>query len=47
MSIDRRSLLTHTAGASPTAVMPGFATLFHCHQQLHMDFGFTAMINYA
>ena len=22
-------------------------TLFHCHQQLHMDFGFMAMINYA
>jgi FtsP/CotA-like multicopper oxidase with cupredoxin domain len=25
---------------------PGL-TLFHCHQQLHMDFGFMAMINYA
>jgi FtsP/CotA-like multicopper oxidase with cupredoxin domain len=22
-------------------------TLFHCHQQLHMDFGFMAMFNYA
>jgi FtsP/CotA-like multicopper oxidase with cupredoxin domain len=22
-------------------------TLFHCHQQLHMDFGFMAVINYA
>jgi FtsP/CotA-like multicopper oxidase with cupredoxin domain len=22
-------------------------TLFHCHQQLHMDFGFMAIINYA
>ncbi|MGB6731771.1 MAG: multicopper oxidase domain-containing protein [Xanthobacteraceae bacterium] len=22
-------------------------TLFHCHQQLHMDFGFMAMLNYA
>jgi FtsP/CotA-like multicopper oxidase with cupredoxin domain len=22
-------------------------TLFHCHQQLHMDFGFMAMVNYA
>ena len=21
-------------------------TLFHCHQQLHMDFGFMAMVNY-
>jgi FtsP/CotA-like multicopper oxidase with cupredoxin domain len=25
---------------------PG-ATLFHCHQQLHMDFGFMALFNYA
>jgi FtsP/CotA-like multicopper oxidase with cupredoxin domain len=23
------------------------ASLFHCHQQLHMDFGFMAMFNYA
>lgn len=22
-------------------------SLFHCHQQLHMDFGFMAMVNYA
>jgi len=22
-------------------------TLFHCHQQLHMDFGFMALFNYA
>lgn len=22
-------------------------TLFHCHQQLHMDFGFMAMVNYV
>ena len=22
-------------------------TLFHCHRQLHMDFGFMAMVNYA
>ncbi|MGH6812879.1 MAG: multicopper oxidase family protein [Methylocella sp.] len=22
-------------------------TLFHCHQQLHMDFGFMALVNYA
>jgi FtsP/CotA-like multicopper oxidase with cupredoxin domain len=28
------------------AADPG-PTLFHCHQQLHMDFGFMAMINYA
>jgi len=26
--------------------MPGL-TLFHCHRQLHMDFGFTALFNYA
>ena len=25
---------------------PG-TTLFHCHQQLHMDFGFMALIHYA
>jgi FtsP/CotA-like multicopper oxidase with cupredoxin domain len=25
---------------------PG-ATLFHCHQQLHMDFGFMALFDYA
>jgi FtsP/CotA-like multicopper oxidase with cupredoxin domain len=22
-------------------------TLFHCHQQLHMDFGFMALFNFA
>jgi len=25
---------------------PG-ATLFHCHQKLHMDFGFRALLRYA
>ncbi len=25
---------------------PGL-TLFHCHQQLHMDFGFMALLRYA
>jgi FtsP/CotA-like multicopper oxidase with cupredoxin domain len=25
---------------------PGL-TLFHCHQQLHMDFGFMFLVNYA
>jgi FtsP/CotA-like multicopper oxidase with cupredoxin domain len=25
---------------------PGM-TLFHCHQQLHMDFGFMALFDYA
>jgi FtsP/CotA-like multicopper oxidase with cupredoxin domain len=29
-----------------TADDPGM-TLFHCHQQLHMDFGFMALFNYA
>jgi FtsP/CotA-like multicopper oxidase with cupredoxin domain len=29
-----------------TANNPGL-TLFHCHQQLHMDFGFMALIEYA
>src|ERR1700721_1552012 len=29
-----------------TADNPG-NTLFHCHQQLHMDFGFMALLKYA
>jgi FtsP/CotA-like multicopper oxidase with cupredoxin domain len=29
-----------------TADNPGL-TLFHCHQQLHMDFGFMALFDYA
>jgi FtsP/CotA-like multicopper oxidase with cupredoxin domain len=29
-----------------TADNPGL-TLFHCHQQLHMDFGFMALMEYA
>jgi len=29
-----------------TANNPG-NTLFHCHQQLHMDFGFMALMKYA
>jgi FtsP/CotA-like multicopper oxidase with cupredoxin domain len=28
-----------------TADNPGL-TLFHCHQQLHMDFGFMALFDY-
>jgi FtsP/CotA-like multicopper oxidase with cupredoxin domain len=28
------------------AIYPG-PTLFHCHQQFHMDFGFMAMMRYA
>ena len=29
-----------------TADNPG-NTLFHCHQQLHMDFGFMALLKYV
>jgi FtsP/CotA-like multicopper oxidase with cupredoxin domain len=29
-----------------TADNPG-RTLFHCHQQLHMDFGFMALFDYV
>jgi FtsP/CotA-like multicopper oxidase with cupredoxin domain len=29
-----------------TADNPG-RTLFHCHQQLHMDFGFMCLFDYA
>jgi FtsP/CotA-like multicopper oxidase with cupredoxin domain len=29
-----------------TADDPGL-TLFHCHQQLHMDFGFMCLFDYA
>jgi FtsP/CotA-like multicopper oxidase with cupredoxin domain len=29
-----------------TADNPG-PTLFHCHQQLHMDFGFMTMVEYT
>jgi FtsP/CotA-like multicopper oxidase with cupredoxin domain len=29
-----------------TANNPGL-TLFHCHQQLHMDFGVMSMFDYA
>ena len=29
-----------------TANNPGL-TLFHCHQQVHMDFGFMALFEYA
>jgi FtsP/CotA-like multicopper oxidase with cupredoxin domain len=30
--------------SSPTNPGP---TLFHCHQQVHMDFGFMALFGYA
>jgi FtsP/CotA-like multicopper oxidase with cupredoxin domain len=29
-----------------TADNPGL-TLFHCHQQLHMDFGFMTLFDYS
>ena len=32
--------------AEPLANNPG-DTLFHCHQQLHMDFGFMTLLQYA
>ncbi len=34
------------AGINFVADNPGM-TLFHCHQQLHMDFGFMALFDYA
>jgi FtsP/CotA-like multicopper oxidase with cupredoxin domain len=36
----------NTVEAELIANNPG-ATLFHCHQQLHMDFGFMALMQYA
>jgi hypothetical protein len=52
MTVDRRSLLKRAAalpltGAVSRRAFAGDATLFHCHQQLHMDFGFMALLNYA
>jgi hypothetical protein len=52
MTVDRRSLLKCAAalpltGAVSRLAFAGEATLFHCHQQLHTDFGFTALFNYA
>ena len=35
-----------TVEADFTADNPG-RTLFHCHQQLHMDFGFMTIIKYT
>ncbi|MGC2828034.1 MAG: multicopper oxidase domain-containing protein, partial [Candidatus Acidiferrum sp.] len=40
-----------SSGATPSYVdfvadNPGL-TLFHCHQQLHMDFGFMTLFDYA
>ncbi len=59
MSINRRALLRSAAAKDVVmlggfqelefdfvADNPG-PTLFHCHQQLHMDFGFMALFNYA
>jgi hypothetical protein len=35
-----------SSASSLLADNPGL-TLFHCHQQLHMDFGFIALFKYA
>ncbi len=42
VSVARRS----TAAVDFVADNPGL-TLFHCHMQLHMDFGFMQLLNYA
>jgi len=34
------------AEVSSVADNPGL-TLFHCHQQLHMDFGFMTLLDYV
>ncbi len=31
---------------NPGLTLPGL-TLFHCHQQLHMDFGFMTLFDYV
>ena len=36
-------IVERLSGAEPD----GDKTLFHCHQQLHMDFGFMALFRYA
>jgi hypothetical protein len=36
----------HDGGGSGYSANPRL-TLFRCHQQLHMDFGFMALFNYA
>lgn len=53
MTIDRRSLLKYAATLPALNALAPFVadnpgrTLFHCHQQLHMDFGFMALFDYA
>ena len=42
ISVGRRS----TAAIDFVANNPGL-TLFHCHMQLHMDFGFMQLLEYA
>jgi FtsP/CotA-like multicopper oxidase with cupredoxin domain len=42
ISVNRRS----TAAVDFVANNPGL-TLFHCHMQLHMDFGFMQLLDYA
>ena len=45
MTIDRRSVYQEVE-FDFVADNSGL-TLFHCHQQLHMDFGFMALFNYV
>jgi FtsP/CotA-like multicopper oxidase with cupredoxin domain len=42
VSVGRRS----TAAIDFVANNPGL-TLFHCHMQLHMDFGFMQLLDYV
>jgi FtsP/CotA-like multicopper oxidase with cupredoxin domain len=54
VAIDGNPVLRHytqcgnggTAALDLTANNPGL-TLFHCHMQLHMDFGFMQLLEYA
>jgi len=35
------------AGVVVNVSTPSWLTLFHCHQQLHMDFGFMTLFDYV
>ena len=45
MNVDRRTSLTVAATAAEGFAKPGDA-LLHCHQQLHMDYGFMQIEKY-
>ena len=45
-SDDIHPLHLHRHGFELTRIA-GKPTLFHCHQHLHMDFGFMALLQYA